>query len=181
MDDILFLNDTFSVYFHDPLDEDWRNESYIKMMDIGSSEDYWTFENIVGENITKGIFFLTREHVFPCWDDPSNIQGGCLSIKILKPDMMHFWETLCAKFLTETLLKPEFRKYWNHVTGVSTSPKRHFCIVKIWVGCPELAKPSVFDLPGNYNGEIIYKTNLSNISHENIRLSNLVKPTAQPV
>ena len=174
--DPVFLNDTFSVYFHNPLDEDWRNESYIKLMDIGNAEEYWGFQNKVGDNITKGIFFITREHVFPCWDDPANINGGCLSIKVLKNDMIPFWEKICALFLTEKLLKPEYTsRFWNQVNAISTSPKRHFCIVKIWVGCSELSNPSVFNLPESVSGEIIYKTNLSNISHENVRLNSITR------
>lgn len=183
----LYLNDTWSCYFHDPLNDDWRNESYVKLVDIGSAEDYWTFEHFVGENICKGMFFVMREHIFPCWDDASNINGGCLSIKILKGDMVNFWEQLSARLLTETLLKQQYRgKFWNQVNGISTSPKRNFCIVKIWVGDPAMENIDMFELPGNYNGEIIYKTNISNISMENIRLSNRSLPiqagnTNQPI
>lgn len=166
----LYLNDTWSCYFHNPLDENWTVESYIKLMDIGSAEDFWIFHSLIGEHVKNGIFFLMREHVFPCWDDPANLHGGCLSIKILKDDMMEFWQQLCVRLLTETLLKPKHRKLWNMVNGISTSPKRNFCIVKIWVGVPELSNVDVFDLPCEYNGEVIYKTNISNISMENIRL-----------
>lgn len=177
MQDTLFLNDTWSCYFHNPLDENWRNESYIKMMDMGSAEDFWAFQNIVGSHINNGMFFIMREHVFPCWDDAANINGGCLSMKILKEDMLDFWERLCSKLLTENLLKKKYKnKFWNMVNGISTSPKRHFCIVKIWVAVPELASIDVFDLPCEYAGEVIYKTNISNISMENIRVSTHATP-----
>lgn len=170
--DELYLNDTWSCYFHNPLDENWNNGSYQKLLDIGSAENFWGFHTLVGDHITNGMFFLMREHVFPCWDDPANINGGCLSMKIPKEEMMDFWTKLCCKLLTETILKPEHRSaFWNVVNGISTSPKRHFCIVKLWIGSPELANIKVFDLPYDYAGEVIYKTNLSNISMENIRLT----------
>jgi Eukaryotic initiation factor 4E len=171
MNDALYLNDTWSCYFHNPFDEDWRNESYHKLLDIGSAEEFWTFQNTVGKHVKNGMFFMMREHVFPCWDDPANIHGGCLSVKILKEDMIDFWERLCTKLLTETLLFDEHKNKWNMVNGISTSPKRHFCIVKIWISSPELANIKVFDLPCEYSGEVIYKTNLSNISMENIRIN----------
>ena len=172
-EEVLYLNDTWSCYFHNPMDDDWRNESYIKLTDIGSAEDYWQFQGLVGENIKSGMFFIMREHVFPCWDDPANINGGCLSVKIPKEEMTEFWQKLCAKMLTETLLKDEFKnEKWNMVNGISTSPKHHFCIVKIWIGCSDLADIKAFDLPCDYNGAVIYKTNISNISMENIRLTS---------
>lgn len=169
---MLYLNDTWSTYFHDPLDDDWRNESYVKLIDIASADDYWTFQKLLGDHINNGMFFIMREHVFPCWDDPANINGGCISIKILKDDMVNFWQKLCSKMLTETLLKPDLRSKWNIVNGISTSPKRHFCIVKIWLGESNYTDLDIFDLPFPYNGEIIYKTNISNISLENIRLTH---------
>lgn len=169
----LYLNDTWSCYFHDPLDEDWRNESYLKLSDISSAEDYWAYQHLLGDNLGKGMFFIMREHIFPCWDDPSNINGGCLSIKIPKHEMISFWEQLSARLLSERLLRPEHRsKFWNAVNGISTSPKRNFCILKIWVGVPDLQDINFFELPNNYSGEVIYKTNISNISMENMRLSN---------
>jgi hypothetical protein len=172
MDNLLYLNDTWSCYFHNPLDEDWRNESYKKMLDIGSAFDFWGFNTVVKENITKGMFFIMREHIFPCWDDVSNINGGCISMKIQKVDMLNFWELLSSMLLTETLLLPEYReKHWNMINGISTSPKRSFCIVKIWVGTHELSNVKMFNLPCDYSGELIFKTNISNISSENIRLN----------
>jgi len=169
---MLYLNDTWSSYFHNPLDDDWRNESYQKLIDIGSAEDFWAFQKSVGDHINNGMFFIVREHVFPCWDDPSNINGGCISIKIGKENMTEYWQRLCSKLLTETLLKKDYRNaYWSHVNGISTSPKRHFCIVKIWVATPAISDISMFDLPFDYSGEVIYKTNISNISMENIRIT----------
>jgi hypothetical protein len=40
-----------------------------------------------------------REYVFPCWDDINNINGGCLSNKILK-DQLDF-KDLTIKLLGE--------------------------------------------------------------------------------
>lgn len=176
----LYLNDTWSCYFHDPLNDDWRNESYVKLTDICSADDFWSFQRTLGDNLGKGMFFIMREHIFPCWDDPSNINGGCLSVKILKHEMIEFWEQLIARLLTEALLKPEHRnKFWNQVNGISTSPKRSFCIVKIWIGNTALDNIEMFDLPGNYNGEVIYKTNISNISMDNMRSSNKMATSNQ--
>lgn len=173
IDEPLYLNDTWSYYFHDPINDDWTNSSYMKLMDLSCVDDFWNFHEKIHDNIGKGMFFLMREHIYPCWDDPGNINGGCISIKILKNEMLEFWEKLCASLLTESLLREEHRdKYWNSVNGISTSPKRNFCIVKIWTGNHDLEDLQKFAIPGNYSGEIIYKSNISNISMDNVRVNS---------
>ena len=156
------LNDLWSFYFHDPFNTDWNFSSYIKIDDISSVESYWTYHETFRERIPLGMFFLMREHVFPAWDDTYNKDGGCLSIKVLKQDMNVFWETICIRLLGETLLKEDKRKtLWDHVNGCSSSCKRHFCIIKVWLKSP--IDLEHFNIPPGYYGEIIYKPNSDSI------------------
>lgn len=161
-----FLNDVWNVYFHDPFDVDWTVKSYIRLSNISSVEEFWANMNHMKQNVYKGIFFIMREYVFPCWDDPNNITGGCLSIKILKDHLPEFWEDLCIKLLGETLLKEEMREHWNLVNGISTSPKKHFCIIKIWLKNDTLANKDYFNIIQKYYGEILYKSNMENIHQD---------------
>jgi hypothetical protein len=165
-DDEVFLNDVWNVYFHDPFDVDWTTTSYIRLASIGSVDEYWENMSFMKSNVHKGIFFIMREYVFPCWDDPNNINGGCLSIKILKDNLADFWEELCIKLLGETLLKEDKREHWNLINGISTSPKKHFCIIKIWVKDDTLSNKDYFDIPPKYYGDILYKSNLENIHQD---------------
>jgi hypothetical protein len=105
-----------------------------------------------------------REYVFPMWDAEENLNGGCLSMKILKENMPVVWEELSIKLLGETLLKEEYRSKWNLVNGISTSPKKHFCIVKIWLKDDSLNTKDFFDLSLNHYGEMLYKSNIDNIN-----------------
>lgn len=162
----VFLNDIWAMYFHDPNDNDWTNASYHRMGDISTVDDFWSHQLSVKHQVHKGMFFLMREHVFPCWDDPANLQGGCLSIKVLKDDMGEFWEDISMKLLGETLLKEEHRAHWSKVNGISTSPKKHFCIIKIWVADQDMADKNMYDLKKMYHGDVIYKSNLDNISND---------------
>lgn len=164
--DIDFINDSWNVYFHDPFDINWTNQSYVLISSIGNLVEFWQNMFSMKENLHKGMFFIMRDGVFPCWDDPGNINGGCLSIKILKEDVYPFWEDLCIKMLGETLLKNESRDKWNVINGISTSPKKHFCIVKIWLKDNTLNKND-FDISQSYYGDIIYKSNIENIHNDN--------------
>lgn len=162
-DEELFLNDVWNMYFHDPCDTDWTTQSYIRLANIGSVKEFWENIHSMHDKMHKGIFFLMREYVFPCWDDPNNIEGGCLSIKILKEQLVPFFEDLAIKMLGETLLKDDVKEHWNLINGISTSPKKHFCIIKIWLKNDLLSDKKHFNLMTNYYGDILYKSNIENI------------------
>jgi len=84
-----------------------------------------------------------------------------MSIKVMKQDVQAFWENICINALGETLLGDQSK--WDHINGVSISPKKHFCIVKIWTRTNEFQEPKAFNLPGGYYGDVIYKANRENI------------------
>lgn len=159
------LNDIWNIYFHDPNDNNWNTNSYINIGSVSSISDFWHHQICLGSNIHKGMFFIMREYVFPMWDDKENINGGCLSIKILKENIPAYWEDLSIKLLGETLLKEEYRDKWNLINGISTSPKKHFCIIKIWLKDESLQSKECFDLLPSH-GEIIYKSNMENINND---------------
>ncbi len=168
-EDVL-LNDLWNVYFHDPSDSNWTSTSYVRLGDIASVDDYWSHASCWNNNITKGMFFVMRDGIFPCWDDAENIDGGCLSIKILKDVMPEFWQECTMRLVGETLVKDEYRdKFWNIVNGISTSPKKHFCIIKIWLRSTTFTDINCFDIPCKNHGDIIYKSNRDNIENDNIK------------
>lgn len=166
----VYLNDTWSFYFHDPHNADWRTCSYHKVSDVSTAQDYWAVQDKLGENLCKGMFFLMREHIFPCWDDESNIKGGCMSLKVLKQDLLDFWNELVTMILTENLLYDEHKAgWWNMINGISTSPKKHFCIVKIWLGNTDIDKQHL-RIPSKYHGDIIFKSNMDNINNDKVNV-----------
>ena len=172
------LNDLWSFYFHDPFNNDWNLSSYVKVADIGSVETFWQIHETFIEKITMAMFFLTREHIFPCWDDPFNKDGGCLSIKVLKQDVPPFWEIMCAHILGETLLVNDKHTMWDHVNGLSISPKKHFCIIKVWMRTNEVQDVADYNIPPGYYGEMIYKPNRDNIEGQSHQLGPIAATIA---
>lgn len=161
-----YLNDVWCLYFHDPYDSNWTNESYKLLGTLSTVEEFWQHNICLKNDSNKGMFFVMRDYVFPCWDDPYNIEGGCLSIKVLKESVADFWEDISMKLLGETLLKEAHRDKWNVVNGVSTSPKKHFCIIKIWVKDSSLDNKDYFDLLPSFYGDILFKLNKENIQND---------------
>jgi hypothetical protein len=162
------LNDVWTYYFHDPNDSDWTYPSYQSLANISSIEDFWSVHQLLKDKIHMGMFFLMREHIFPCWDDKYNCDGGCLSIKVLKQDLSVFWEELSIRILGENLLKQEKMHLWNHINGMSISPKKHFCIVKVWLQSGEISAEDII-VPNKFHGNIIFKPNKDTIDKNNTK------------
>jgi hypothetical protein len=176
-----FTNDIWSMYFHDPYDENWSLHSYVRFATINSPKSFWNVHELLKDKMHSGMFFLMREHVFPCWDDDNNRKGGCLSIKVLKQDMKEFWESLCIRLLGETLLLPEYQTtHWDNINGISTSPKKHFCIIKIWLRSDALNSKVFYNVPSNYYGDILYRSNVETIEQNNQTISQKETPSATP-
>jgi Eukaryotic initiation factor 4E len=170
------LHDTWTLYFHEPSETDWTMSSYVRLEEISSIESFWQVHEGVRRYLSKGMFFLMREHVFPCWDDPGNIQGGCISIKVLKEDIEAFWEEAVVRMLGERFVKDDGgdtalmtadKAVWSLVNGISTSPKRYFCICKVWLKEGLLTEKQFFRLPATYHGEPLYRSNAENIRQNN--------------
>lgn len=157
------LNDTWSLYFHDPYNESWTRESYIHVCSISTVLEYVELENQLKPFIQKGMFFIMRDHVFPLWDDENNKDGGVFSIKILKANTFEAWRKVAAKVLGETIMKD--KSLWENVNGISVSPKKHFCIIKIWMK-NNMVKDAIHGLDISdviMHGEVIYRNHESSV------------------
>lgn len=153
-----YLNECWSLYFHDPSDENWDRTSFQRVVDLTTIEDFWGTNMMLVPRLHLGMFFVMRESVFPLWEEKENRDGGYLSLKILKAHVPDTWEDLCAKMLSETILKPEHQHLWNHVNGISISPKKTFCIIKIWLKSQEVNNPAMFNIRGPDFTEILYSS-----------------------
>jgi len=167
-----FLHDSWTLYFHDPDDSNWTLQSYDRLADISSLEDFWGIHLPLLPIIVHGMFFVMRENVFPCWDDASNIKGGCISTKVSMELVPQLWDELLKRMVGETLVI-ETSSSGVTVNGLSVSPKRGFCVVKIWLGNNALEKECIRDhirIPAIYTGDIVYRRNLDNIQMDAAKL-----------
>lgn len=145
-----FLNDTWQMYFHDPDKDAWDIESYEQLASLSTVEDVVDIHHVLRGHWACGMFFLMREHILPIWEDRHNKEGGCLSYKIMKPDVPEYWFELMCRAVGENVLAKESQGVWEKVCGVSISPKRHFCILRVWVAEQDMRDVERFaiTLPG---------------------------------
>jgi hypothetical protein len=152
-----FLNDCWAVYFHDPSDENWSRSSFHKIVDFTTVEDFWSVNAAIAPHIHQGMFFIMRESVFPLWEEKENRDGGYMSLKILKANVAETWDELCVKMLSEALLKPAHENLWDHINGISISPKKTFCIIKIWLRSQQVNAATMYNIRGVDPTEILFK------------------------
>lgn len=159
----LWLEDVWTWYFHDPSDTRWTLDSYKRLCDTSTVEDFWGMHEALAQHVTHGMFFVMRESVFPCWDDARNINGGCVSMKVAAPEVPQCWEGLLKRLLGETLAVADDDN--GAVNGVSISPKRGFCIIKLWMSDNrfEESPRTKLRIPEPYAGEVLYRRNMENI------------------
>ena len=121
------------LWVHKVDDSNWTKASYIKIAKITSIEDFLSIYDNWDELMPKldcGIFFLMRENVFPKWEDKMNINGGCWSLRIVKTEIRNVWNELSMAIMGEYLANDAEENL--NLNGLSISPKRSFCVIKIW-------------------------------------------------
>jgi hypothetical protein len=127
------LNDKWNLYYHLPDDKNWDLKSYTTIMgDIQTAEEVIALNESIPDQVIKScMLFLMRKGITPMWEDPRNRTGGCFSYRILNKQVPHLWRMLMQLTCGETLATNA--KYNNHINGITISPKKNFCIVKIWM------------------------------------------------
>jgi hypothetical protein len=137
------LNDKWNLYYHLPHDKNWELSSYtIIMGGIDSVEKVITLNDAVHENIVKNcMLFVMRDGITPMWEDPRNRNGGCFSYKVINKHVPEVWRDLFYLLCGETLCVNQENN--KHLNGITISPKKNFCIIKIWLGADFLQDPNV--------------------------------------
>ena len=126
------LNNKWCLWAHLPHNTDWSINSYTKILTFDSIEEQIAVFDIMPPILIKNcMLFLMRDGIYPTWEDPKNKQGGCFSYKIANKNVVDSWKKLSYALIGNTLSDNE--EFANNITGITISPKKNFCIVKIWL------------------------------------------------
>ena len=87
-------------------------------------------ENINELFVNNCMLFLMKEDITPLWEDSKNKQGGCFSYKINNKITYNTWKK--TSFLLVGCLLTNSISHYNDINGITISPKKSFCIIKIW-------------------------------------------------
>jgi hypothetical protein len=149
MTDISFhdLHSTWTFYLHLHDNREWNLESYKKIISFYRAEDAILLnDEIHYDLIKKSMMFLMKEDIHPMWEDPKNKDGGCFSFKVSNRDIETVWKHVYFHILGSSIMKN--KENIQYINGITLSPKKKFCILKIWMNNCHLKDPNIFiDIP----------------------------------
>ena len=135
------LFDKWVLWAHLPHDTDWSLGSYKNIMCIKFVEEMVSLYSCLPEALVKNcMLFLMRKGITPMWEDKENMNGGCFSYKVNNNNVPEVWRSLSYILTGETISVDP--KFISKVTGITISPKKLFCIVKIWMSSCEYQDPT---------------------------------------
>jgi hypothetical protein len=107
----------------------------------------------------KGMFFLMKETIQPIWEHEYNKNGGCMSFKLWKTEVNDCWLDLTGKLITNSLLKEGNS---DKISGISISPKRNYCIVRVWLVDSVLSDTGLYNIAVPSYSKMMYKSHSDN-------------------
>ncbi len=129
------LSATWNLWAHLPHDTNWGLDSYKKIGQMRTVEDAVAMTEFLPDIMIQNcMLFVMRDKINPTWEDPLNREGGCFSYKVVNKHVPSVWRKLTYALLGNTLTNRGIIN--NTFNGITISPKRNFCIIKIWTaGC----------------------------------------------
>jgi hypothetical protein len=123
------LQYSWILWYHDPESKDYSLESYVKIADMATPQQFWSvIDSISKEAWESGMFFFMRRGFKPLWDAPENEAGGAWSKKIEAATVHDVLIDAMVNCITNEILVN--RK--ETLVGITISPKGPFSIIKIW-------------------------------------------------
>lgn len=148
MNYFLYMNNPFKskwvLWGHLQHDSNWNMDSYTKISSVGFAEELIELLDILPDKlITNYMLFMMRDGINPVWEDEQNKQGGCFSYKVDNKYVKEIWTDLCYSILGNSISTESAN---NTITGVSISPKKSFCIIKIWMSSCKFQDASIMNI-----------------------------------
>ena len=150
------LQNKWTLWAHLPHDTDWSINSYKLISTFGSVEEAIVlFETIPDIMVTNCMLFLMKDKINPTWEDIHNRKGGSFSYKVTNKNVCEVWKDLTYVLVGETISTN--LPFVNSVTGITISPKKNFCIVKIWLSSCEYQDASLIDCSNEIGIDVIHQ------------------------
>lgn len=120
---------SWSVYFHEPEDKTMTSDSYKRLQTVSSWEALGSLLREIGPNrITNGLLRAMKGDISPLWENNANIRGGSYCLKVSRRNSLEVFQ----RYLAAAALGICAKDSGNEIVGVTISPKKGFCIIKIW-------------------------------------------------
>lgn len=136
------LSDMWTLWAHLPHNTDWSLKSYIPISTFTTIEETIAVTESLPHSLVENcMLFMMRKGITPMWEDSKNRDGGCFSYKVLNKNVALAWRDLTYCIAGGSISGKA--GFFDCVTGITISPKKNFCIIKIWMKNCEHQNPAV--------------------------------------
>jgi hypothetical protein len=152
------LADRWTMWAHLPHDTDWSIASYKQIYTMDTVEAAVALSETIPDILVKNcMLFLMRDGIKPIWEDPKNRQGGCFSYKISNKNVFEVWKDLSYVLMGNSISINS--SFVANVSGITISPKKNFCIIKIWMTSCANQNPAIItnDVKGLMSQGCLFK------------------------
>jgi hypothetical protein len=126
------LSDKWTLWAHLPHNTDWSLKSYIPISTFSTVEETIAVtESLPPQLVENCMLFMMKEGIIPMWEDKKNRDGGCFSYKVMNKNVPKAWSDLIYRIVGGSISNNA--AFVKSVTGITISPKKNFCIIKIWM------------------------------------------------
>jgi len=153
------ISGKWTLYYHEITDDQPSSGSdiYKFLCEVATLEQLGTVLREFGpKKLTNCLVRIMRGKTSPLWENSENIRGGSYCLKIPIKHAVEVFETyVVAVILGECASSPA-----NTLVGVTISPKKGSCIIKIWnKDCKSFHEPTDLKLLHTEvrHEEIIYR------------------------
>ena len=155
------LSDKWVLWAHLPHDINWNLQSYKKIIGFNALEDIIALNQHISDCIIKNcMLFLMKNNITPLWEDIENKQGGCFSFKVNNKNVVSSWERLVYCLIGNTITSND--ELNKNITGITISPKKSFCIIKVWLTNTTFQNPRLLsDIIGLQFDGCIFKKHMN--------------------
>ena len=148
---------SWTAYFHEPEDSLWTAASYKLLQKCTSWEALGAVLRELGPHkTTNGLLRIMKEDISPLWENKANIRGGSYCLKVPRRSAIEVF----TRYLAAAARGCCAKEAANEIVGVTISPKKGFCIIKIWnLNAKAYGKPSDLEILHEEvkEAEIIYR------------------------
>lgn len=150
------LSQKLTMYAHLPHDIDWSIESYKPILKMTTMEELLTLqENMNDTLVCNCMLFIMKQNIKPVWEDNQNRDGGALCFKVPNEFSPYIWRTMCQLFAGRSLCKDQSN--FDKINGLSISPKKNFCIIKVWTCDDSIQSGDAIVDIDNLDKNVLYK------------------------
>mgnify|MGYP001272490506 CR=1 FL=1 len=153
------LSDSWTYWVHLPNDTNWSLSGYKEILTFNTAEEAILLNDCIGEELIKHcMIFLMKKNINPMWEAPKNRNGGSFSYKISNKNVYKIWKRIYFMLIGKTLV---CETIYSKINGITLSPKKNFCILKIWLSDCNHKNPDIIKhIEGlNQNGCLFKKHN----------------------